>query len=103
MKRGNAILLAASVAGVGAALWAGAVRADDRDPAERAPGQQVVVQVNAPVQGDDACRHRGAYRDCAGCYSPYGTSVTVLDAPFQPGAMYFVTPAPVAVRHGRWR
>jgi len=103
MKRGNAIFFAASVAGVGAALWAGAVRADDRDPAERVPVQQVIVQVNAPAQAGDDCRHRGAFRDCAGCYSPYGTAITVLDAPFQPGAMYFVSPAPVAVRQGRWR
>jgi hypothetical protein len=101
MKRGSAILLAASVAGVGAALAAGAVRAEERLPGAGAPPQQVVVQVNSPVA--EVCAHRAAaYGDC-GCYPANATSVTVLDAPFQPGAMYFVNPAPVVVKNGRWR
>lgn len=106
MNRSSTIHLAAHLTAIaalaGAALWAGAVRAEDRDRAERAPAPQVVVQVNAPAQAGNACRQRGAYGDC-NCYSPYGTSVTVLDAPFQPGAMYFVNQPAVPVRHGRWR
>lgn len=102
MKRGSAVFMAAAATCVGVALWAGAARAEDRDPAERAPAPQVIVQVNAPAQAGEDCRQRGAYGEC-GCYSRHGTSVTVLDAPFQPGAMYFVNPAPVAAKHGRWR
>lgn len=59
-----------------------------------------MVQVNAPAQADAACRQHGGYRGCADCYAP---TVTVLDAPFQPGAIYFVSPAPGALKHGRWR
>ena len=102
MKPGRAILLAASAACVGATLWAGAASAQEREPAERAPAQQVVVNVNAPAPAGAACGQPVAYRDC-GCYPPYGTSVTVLDTPFQPGAMHFVNYPPAHVRHGRWR
>jgi hypothetical protein len=100
MKRGKAILLAASFAGAGAVLWAGAAGAQDPEPAGRAPVQVVVV--NAPAPDGGACAQRAAYRDC-GCYPPNATSVTVLDAPFQPGAMYFVNQPAVPVKHGRWR
>lgn len=99
MKRGKAILLAATLAGA-TALGAGAARAEDRDPVERAPVQVVVV--NAPAPAGAACGQRGAYGNC-GCDRYNATSVTVLDAPFQPGAMYFVNPPVVPARHGRWR
>lgn len=97
MKAGIAILLAAS-----AILAAGAAGAQEREPAERAPAPQVVVNVNAPAPAVAACAQPVAYRDC-GCYPSYGTAVTVLDMPFQPGAMYFVNQPPVHVRHGRRR
>jgi hypothetical protein len=95
MKRGKAILLAATLAGAGAPLWAGA---QDPVAAERAPVQVVVV--NAPAGA--GCAQGGAYGDC-GCYRANATAVTVLDAPFQPGAMYFVNQPVYAVRHGRGR
>lgn len=100
MKPGRAIFLAAVLAGGGAALWAGAARAEDRDPPERAPVQVVVV--NAPAPAANGCGYRAGYGDC-GCAPVNATTVTVLDAPFQPGAMYFVSQPVVPARHGRWR
>lgn len=94
-----AVYLAAIAALAGAALWAGTARAENGDPAARAPVQVVVV--NAPAAGE-SCGKRGAYGDCD-CYRNNATSVTVLDAPFQPGAMYFVNQPVAPVRYGRGR
>lgn len=101
MKRTNAIVLAAAMAGAGAALWAGAARAGERVPEAGDPPQQVIVQVTTPAA--KVCAHRAAAYGDFGCYPSNTTSVTVLDAPFQPGAMYFVNQPVVPVRHGCWR